>query len=54
MEAIYFLGLRVNLHHRRQILTKIRGTKIKAYMMRVDGYTHSFKLINSVTPSKNS
>ena len=53
VEAIYF-GSRVNLHDRRQILAKIRGTKIKAYMMKVDGYKHSFKLINSVPPSKDS
>lgn len=53
VEAIYF-GSRVNLHDRRQILAKIRGTKIKAYMMKVDGYKHSFKLINSVAASKES
>jgi hypothetical protein len=45
VKAIYF-GSRVNLQHRRRILSRIQGTDIRAYMMEVDGYDHFWEPIN--------
>jgi len=54
VKAIYF-GSRVNLSHRQKILTKIQGTDIKAYMMDVDGYKHTWEPINAAArPKKGS
>jgi hypothetical protein len=46
VKAIYF-GSRADLQHRTEILTSIQGTKIRAYMMDVDGYSHTWKPINT-------
>lgn len=51
VQAIYF-GSRVDLRHRQRILTKIQATDIKAYMMKVDGYGHSFEPINAAARKK--
>jgi hypothetical protein len=54
VKAIYF-GSRVDLHHRQQILAKIQSTGIKAYMMDVDGYGHTWEPINAAArPKKKS
>jgi Protein of unknown function (DUF2971) len=51
VKAVYF-GSRVDLHHRQQILAKIQGTGIKAYMMDVDGYDHTWEPINAAAKPK--
>ena len=51
VQAVYF-GSRVDLRHRQKILTKIQATDIKAYMMEVDGYEHSFEPINAAAKQK--
>ena len=51
IKAIYF-GSRVSLRHRHRILARIQGTNIKAYMMEVDGYDHSWKPINATAKAK--
>jgi Protein of unknown function (DUF2971) len=47
-----FFGSRVNLDHRKQILAKLQGTTIKAYMMDVDGYDHTWEPINTAARTK--
>jgi hypothetical protein len=51
VKAIYF-GSRVNLKHRQRILARIQGTGIKAYMMDVDGYDHTWEPINAAARPK--
>ena len=51
IKAIYF-GSRVDLQHRQRILARIQGTGIRAYMMEVDGYHHSWEPINVAAKSK--
>ena len=46
VKAIYF-GSRADPQHRQEILTKIQDTKIRAYMMDVDGYSHAWEPINA-------
>jgi hypothetical protein len=47
-----FLGSRVSPSHRKQILEKIQGTSIKAYMMEVDGYEHTWEEIDMTARPK--
>ena len=47
-----FFGSRVNLRHRQKILSKIQGTGIRAYMMEVDGYSHTWEPINAAARPK--
>ena len=51
IKAIYF-GSRVDLQHRQRILTRIQGTHIRAYMMEVNGYGHSWEPINAAAKPK--
>ena len=51
MKAIYF-GSRVNRRQRKQILAKIEGTSIRAFMMDVDGYKHTFRPISAAARPK--
>lgn len=52
VRSIYF-GSRVDLKQRRQILLKLEGIGIKAYMMEVEGYHHFFEPINGAARGKN-
>jgi hypothetical protein len=51
IKEIYF-GSRVDLRHRQKILAKIQRTGIKALMMEVDGYEHSWEPINAAARTK--
>jgi hypothetical protein len=51
VKDIYF-GSRVDLHQRENILAKIEGTKIRAFMMNVDGYKHTFRPINAAARAR--
>lgn len=46
VKEIYF-GSRVALRHRQKILSRIQGTQIRAFMMDVDGYEHTWQPINA-------
>lgn len=50
IKAIYF-GSRVNLRHRQRVLTRIQRTGIRAYMMEIDGYDHSWSPANAAARS---
>jgi hypothetical protein len=43
---LYF-GSRVSLVHRQRILSKLQGTDIKAYAMKVDEYDHDWEPVNA-------
>jgi hypothetical protein len=51
IKAVYF-GSRVELQHRQKILSRIQGTGIKAYMMEVEGYDHTWEPINAAAKPK--
>jgi hypothetical protein len=53
VKEIYF-GSRVEPDSRHQILAKIQGTAIKAYMMDVNGYNHTWKPINKAAKPKKT
>ena len=40
-----FFGSRIKPDHKAQVLSAIRGTSIKAYMMEISGYQHSWEPI---------
>lgn len=40
-----FFGSCIDLEHKKQLLSAIRGTSIEAQMMEIDGYKHSWKSI---------
>jgi hypothetical protein len=46
------LGSRVDPDHKAQVLSAIRGTSIKAYMMEIDGYGHSWEEIDVLRKAK--
>jgi len=41
-----FFGSRIKTNHKAQVLLAIRGTTIKAYMMEISGYEHSWEPID--------
>jgi len=51
VRAIYF-GSRVDRRQRKRILAKIEGTSIRAFMMDVDGYKHTFRPIDAAARPK--
>jgi len=50
---VYF-GSRVSLQHRQKFLTKIQGTKIRAYSMEVDMYDHDWEPVNAAAKNWES
>jgi hypothetical protein len=53
VKAIYF-GSRVKPDYVQQILLEIQGTTIKAYEMSINGYDHTWKLINKARRTRKS
>lgn len=53
VRRIYF-GSRVSNDHRSRILRKIQGTDIKAYMMSVVGYEHSWEPVNQAAREREA
>jgi Protein of unknown function (DUF2971) len=51
VKAIYF-GSRADRRQQKQILEKIDGTSIRAFMMDVDGYKQTFRPINAAARPK--
>jgi Protein of unknown function (DUF2971) len=49
-----FFGSRVSPRHRQKILAKVQGTAIKAYMMDVDGYGHTWEPVNKAARTKTT
>jgi hypothetical protein len=50
---LYF-GARIDLKHRQKMLSKLQGTGIKAHIMQVDGYEHTWVPANAAAKSRRS